>query len=55
VGGCIWGDICARGDVREARGASNAGEEGGYCGRVSLHSTPLFKDRVGVHSTASKA
>jgi hypothetical protein len=31
----VW---VARGDVREARGASDAGEEGGYCGRVSLFS-----------------
>jgi hypothetical protein len=43
------------GDIREACGATDAGEEGGYCGAVRDAGEPQDGTGVDVHNTASKA
>lgn len=47
--------VCEEGDVREAGGASDAGEEGGYCGCVSCALEVVESFWGDILSTASKA
>ena len=46
---------CEEGDVREAGGASDASEEGGYCGCVSCALEVVESFWGDILSTASKA